>query len=140
MYFSHQPDVAILEEAIQIALGLLETDAMRSVGARLVDIPLPACQHVPFATQEYWTCVVTQYTATIFHPAGTCKMGPEFDPDAVVDPELRVYGIRGLRVIDASIMPRVVRGNTNAPTIMIGEKGADMIKRHWGIHEPLFTY
>jgi choline dehydrogenase len=62
---------------------------------------------------------------TIFHPTGTCKMGS--DSMAVVDPELRVVGMRGLRVADASIMPRIIGGNTNAPTIMIAEKAADLV-------------
>ena len=64
---------------------------------------------------------------TAFHPAGTCKMGA--DPLAVVDPSLRVYGVSGLRVADASIMPTVVRGNTTSSTVMIGEKAADLIKQ-----------
>ena len=63
---------------------------------------------------------------SIFHPSGTCKMGP--DPMAVVDDQLRVHGLTGLRVADASIMPTVVSGNTNAACIMIGEKCADLVR------------
>ena len=63
---------------------------------------------------------------TVYHPTSTCKMG--VDAMAVVDPELRVHGIEGLRVADASVMPTVISGNTNAATIMIGEKLADMLR------------
>ncbi len=69
-----------------------------------------------------------QNLATSFHPAGTCKMGPQSDPMAVVDARLRVHGIAGLRVIDASIMPSVTSGNTNAPTMMIAEQGARFLR------------
>ena len=64
---------------------------------------------------------------TVYHPTSTCKMGS--DPMAVVDAELRVHGVDGLRVADASIMPTLVSGNTNAATIMIGERTADMVRR-----------
>jgi choline dehydrogenase len=77
------------------------------------------------ATDEALLADLRNRGVSNLHPVGTCRMGN--GADAVVDPRLRVHGIRGLRVMDASIMPQVVGGNTNAPSIMIGEKGAAMI-------------
>lgn len=130
-YLTHPDDVAVMREGVKLALAAGETQALRRFGARLHSKLLPNCKHLPPFTDEYWECAIRQYTMTIYHYSGTAKMGPASDPWAVVDPQLRVYGVKGLRVIDASIMPAITNGNINAPTIMIAEKGADMIKAYW---------
>ncbi|XP_032526853.2 glucose dehydrogenase [FAD, quinone]-like [Danaus plexippus] len=82
-------------------------------------------------TDEYFKCLAMLHTAPENHQVGTCKMGSHKDPMAVVDPQLRVFGIEGLRVVDSSIMPQVPSGNTAAPAVMIGERGAEfIITRH----------
>jgi choline dehydrogenase len=80
-----------------------------------------------YETDEELAIAAGMIGTTIFHPVGTCKMGHADDPNAVVDSRLRVRGVSGLRVVDASIMPTITAGNTNAPTVMIAEKGAEMI-------------
>lgn len=79
-------------------------------------------------TDEGWAQLIRARAETIYHPVGTAKIGRRDDEEAVVDPQCRVYGVEGLRVVDASVMPLLVGGNTNAPTIMIAEKVADMMK------------
>ncbi|CAG9559047.1 unnamed protein product [Danaus chrysippus] len=130
-YLTHPDDVGVMREGVKAAVAVAETAAMKRLGARYNSKPVPNCKHLPLYTDEYWECYIRQYTMTIYHLSGTAKMGPSSDPMAVVDPELRVYGIEGLRVIDASIMPAVTNGNINAPVIMIAEKGADLIKNTW---------
>lgn len=87
--------------------------------------------HVLYGSDQYWECYVKYLTTSLYHPVGTAKMGPLTDPFAVVNSRLKVHGLNGLRVIDASIMPKIVSGSTNAATVMIAEKGSDFIKEDW---------
>lgn len=110
---------------------LSRTHSMRQINARPNPNRLRGCLQHDTSSDEYWACFARYLTASIYHPSGTCKMGPISDRQAVVDDRLRVHGIAGLRVVDTSIMPTIVSGNTNAPVIMIAEKAADMIKEDW---------
>lgn len=131
-YFAHREDINVLIEGIRIALNISDQPAMQRFGSQPHKIPFPGCRQFPFMSDEYWECSLRQFTFTIYHPTSTCKMGPSWDEGAVVDPRLRVYGVTGLRVVDASIMPTIISGNPNAPVIMIGEKASDLIKEDWG--------
>ncbi|KAL2716017.1 hypothetical protein V1478_013693 [Vespula squamosa] len=130
-YLTNPDDVNVLREGVKAAIAFAETSSMKRLGARFHSKPFPNCKHLPMFTDEYWECAIRQFTMTIYHYSCTSKMGPRSDPMAVVDPSLKVYGVEGLRVIDASIMPTVTSSNTNAPVIMIGEKGSDLIKKDW---------
>nr|XP_033205998.1 glucose dehydrogenase [FAD, quinone]-like isoform X2 [Bombus vancouverensis nearcticus] len=132
-YLSDPLDMAILLEGIQIALSFGNTTAMAKYNMTLSNQPLSACSQYPFLSNDYWRCAVRQETGPENHQAGSCKMGPASDPMAVVDPLLRVHGIKGLRVADTSIMPQVTSSNTGAPAIMIGERAAAFIKMDWGV-------
>lgn len=130
-YHENALDVARLVEGIKIAMQVANASPFKQFGSRLYTKPLPNCKQYKFMSDEYIECQVRHISMTIYHQCGTAKMGPSWDKEAVVDPRLRVLGVEGLRVVDASVMPTIVSGNTNAAVIMIGEKGADMIKQDW---------
>lgn len=130
-YLTHPDDIDVLREGVKAALALAETQALKRFGARFYDKQVPNCEHFAMYTDDYWNCLIKQYTMTIYHMSGSCKMGSYQDKLAVVDHELRVHGVQNLRVMDASIMPAITNGNINAPVAMIAEKGADMIKQAW---------
>ena len=117
---SHADDVGVLLAGVKLARQIAQTSAFDAYrGAEF----LPGAQVVADAELIQF---IREFATTIYHPACTCKMGD--DRLAVVDERLRVRGVAGLRVADASIMPRIINANTNAPCIMIGEKAADMIR------------
>ncbi|XP_065205514.1 glucose dehydrogenase [FAD, quinone]-like [Planococcus citri] len=130
-YFTDPLDMLTLIEGVKMVVTMSRTQAFQKYGSQIHSIPFPGCANIPRFTDQYWECMIRHYSVTIYHPVGTCKMGPFWDKDAVVDPQLRVIGVKGLRVVDASIMPTLVSGNTNAPVIMVAEKGSDMIKEFW---------
>ncbi|VVD02159.1 unnamed protein product [Leptidea sinapis] len=132
-YFDYPEDLEKIVEGIKTAIKISEQRSMRKIGTKIYDVPIEEClKYGPFGSDAYFACQAQMFTFTIYHQSGTCKMGVENDPTAVVDARLKVHGISKLRVIDASIMPEIVSSHTNAPVFMIAEKGADMIKEDWG--------
>ncbi|MEQ8601993.1 MAG: choline dehydrogenase [Marivibrio sp.] len=121
-YLSDPADQKIAAEALKLTRRISDQPALQKYKAREYKPGLEIS-----SDEELWRAA-GDIATTIFHPVGTCKMGPASDGWAVVDERLRVHGIAGLRVIDASIMPTITSGNTNAPTLMIAEKGAAMIR------------
>jgi len=119
-YLEHPEDI---EATLSGVRKLREIMATQPLAARVRQelVPGPAVQ-----TDEQWVDFMRREGHCSYHPAGTCKMGS--DPMAVVDAALRVHGVNRLRVVDASVMPTVTSGNTNAPTMMIAEKAADLIR------------
>ncbi|CAH1131551.1 unnamed protein product [Ceutorhynchus assimilis] len=130
-YFAEERDVDTMVDGIKTAISIAHSDHFKRYDTKISSLPFPNCEHLPFGSDDYWKCSVRQVSTTLGHHVGTCKMGPRSDPTAVVDNELKVYGIKNLRVVDGSIMPNVVAGHTNAVVYMIGEKASDMIKNTW---------
>lgn len=118
-YLSEEADVETLMAGMRFGYELLKT---RALGRYFKDYHLPNRKLVKPGDLERY---IRNHAQTLYHPVGTCKMGD--DADAVVDAQLRVRGLRGLRVADASVMPRIVRGNTQAAAMAVGEKAADLI-------------
>ncbi|HYF57635.1 MAG TPA: GMC family oxidoreductase N-terminal domain-containing protein [Burkholderiaceae bacterium] len=120
-YLSHPVDRAVAANAIRVTRRIVGMPALAKYAPEEFK-PGPAYQ-----TEEELAKAAGDIGTTIFHPVGTAKMGADDDPMAVVDGRLRVRGVTGLRVIDASVMPTITSGNTNSPTLMIAERGAEMI-------------
>lgn len=126
-------DMKTMIAAMKFILDLIETPPFKKHGVRVHDKPVPGCESYVKDFNKYWDCALRTFSVTLHHQVGTCKMGPSSDPNAVVDPRLKVYGVNGLRVADTSIIPNALSAHTNAPSVMVGEKCADMIKQDWGV-------
>ncbi|XP_064629171.1 glucose dehydrogenase [FAD, quinone]-like [Lineus longissimus] len=121
-------DVDVLVKGLQEITELADTEALAEFGLSILKSKPAVCSNLEWGSTEYWEKYIRNITFHLCHVVGTCKMGPEDDPTTVVDSELRVHGIEGLRVVDASIMPDSLCANTHATCVMIGEKAADLIK------------
>ncbi|XP_037032455.1 glucose dehydrogenase [FAD, quinone]-like [Bradysia coprophila] len=130
-YLDDITDVERLIKGVRIALKIAQSQRFKRFGTKFHDRPFPHCKHLPMHSDAYWECCIRGYTSSLQHQVGTCKMGPERDRTAVVNAELQVHGVKNLRVVDASIMPVLPAAHTNSVVFMIGEKGADIVKRYW---------
>ncbi|XP_021958610.2 glucose dehydrogenase [FAD, quinone] isoform X2 [Folsomia candida] len=123
-------DLEVMLEALRMVLKIKETSAFKRLDLKLSSVIPPSCKIYRFDSNNFWKCYITHTTKTFWHYSGTCKMGPKSDPFAVVDSKFRVFGIRALRVVDASVLPMSTGSNTNAPTLLVAEKAACCILRN----------
>lgn len=118
-----QADVLTMIRGLRLGLDILNTDTMRGI------VEKRTMPEGDVSSDEALKQHMANHAKTVFHPCGTCKMGADDDKTAVVDSTLRVIGVEGLRIADASVMPTIVSGNTNAPTMMIAERAAEFMTR-----------
>lgn len=121
-------DIDALYEGLNFCLELVNTTAFEKIGAKLEYRPLPACNGFEYISKDYWYCYIRQLAAPIFHSVGTCPSGTDPLNGAVVDSNLKVFGIDNLRVADSSVFPFTLSSHSSADCAMIGEKVSDMIK------------
>lgn len=114
-------DIDALYEGITFCMKLVNTTAFRKIGTKL-----PVCNSYQYLSKDYWYCYLRQLSVTVFHPVGSCPMGTDSSEGAVVDSNLRVFGLKDLRVAESSVFP--LSSHTSADCAMIGEKVSDVIK------------
>ncbi|CAF1033365.1 unnamed protein product [Rotaria sordida] len=128
-YLEDKEDVRKLVEACKLVEKICQTEPLNSTLKSMVK--QMNGDETTENVDQFWESFIRKYSVTVYHPVGTCKMGKEEDPMTVVTPDTRVKGVRGLRVVDASIMPSIISGNTNIPTVAIAERAADLIKNNY---------
>ncbi|XP_045215209.2 L-sorbose 1-dehydrogenase-like [Mercenaria mercenaria] len=128
-HLTDKQDEDDLLAGIRLFEELVSTEAMKSIGADISINQASFCSHHQFRSDDFWRCMIHHIAHNFYHSTSTCKMGIKGDPTAVVDLDLRVQGIKNLRVCDASVLPSVTSANTNAPVMAVAEKFADMLKK-----------
>ncbi|CAG9761347.1 unnamed protein product [Ceutorhynchus assimilis] len=130
-YLANEKDVDTIYEGVQRVLEVTKTKAFENIGIQMLDLPMPGCDelHSKFS-RKWWHCSIRYLSTTVYHPIGTARMGKSCK-NSVVDSELKVHGIDGLRVVDASVIPDHISGHLNAPTVMLAEKISDIIKNEY---------
>ena len=121
-HFEDDRDLEALAFGMKMCAELAKQKPFQKLGIRLYEKPVPGCEHLTFASDDYWRCCVMTLTASFHHQIGTSRIG------GVVDERLRVYDIKNLRVVDSGVVPKTPSAHTSAIAFMIGEKAADMIK------------
>lgn len=134
-YLGDKRDADTLVRGLNFQANYVNTQTFKQHEGVLVRIPFEDCDKHEYMSYDYWVCYISHMATTVYHPVGTAKMGTDTDKDAVVDSKLRVKGIKGLRVIDASIFPTQVSSNPNAAVIMTAERGVDFVINDWKKHE-----
>lgn len=124
--FSDPDDVDRIYKSLVYIKKLLNTNAFRQINAKLIKTVLPACKDFEYDSKDFWICTIRHLSFPSYHSTGTCIMGQK--GSSVVDSKLAVHGVKGLRVVDLSVAPKLNSGHSNALAMMIGEKAADIIK------------
>ncbi|XP_050430989.1 glucose dehydrogenase [FAD, quinone]-like [Adelges cooleyi] len=125
-YYQNKSDLDTSVYSLKYIVKLVEeTKAFEDLGATADPVTISECDKLQFKSDGYWACFAKYMTTSVHHQCGTCRMGD------VVNNKLQVIGIKGLRVVDSSILPHVPRAHLYAPTVMVGEKAADLIKNDW---------
>lgn len=125
-YFNVTDDLDTLVRGMQTVCNIFNTNAARNAGINSLSFNITECNSYSYCSDSYIRCYAKYFTLNLWHPSGTCKMGTS-PTDSVVNNRLKVFGVKRLRVIDASVMPFIPAGNTQCPVFTIAEKAADMI-------------
>ncbi|GBM61520.1 Glucose dehydrogenase [FAD, quinone] [Araneus ventricosus] len=128
-YLADPTDVQAIVNGLKTCQQILLTEPLRKIGAKAFDKPNPGCADLVNEGDKYYECIARGAVLPISHAVGTAKMGDPSDPTTVVDPLLKVKGLKGLRIVDGSTMPIIPSANSNIPEIMLAEKASDLIKQ-----------